>query len=135
MKSKFLGLVEEVKELGLVEALYKTSNKEELSSVWKNFWSINKVLSEKIHDWADDFKKYESEPIFDMGETIENPMEVAAILSITSDDEVTEDDIFEDCSDFENGLKDEDHDLAKTVADILHDCYIEEISAEDIFPD
>ena len=48
MKQRFLALVEEVKATGISQAIYNTSNAEELKAIWKNFLDENQELVAKI---------------------------------------------------------------------------------------
>lgn len=134
MKQKFLALVEEVKGTGIVEALYKASNAEELTAAWQNFSAENQELLKKASEWGYEFKKAEVEYLFEDGESIEDPMEIVVTIRIAGN-KVSECDVFEAFENLVNALEDLETDFANAVAECVSVNYIYDITAEDLFSD
>lgn len=134
MKEEFLALVEKVKATGIAERLYATSNALELTVVWQKFSAENRKLFKKIKNWAFKFKYSDEGAIFEKGETIENPMEIAIVIRIINDVEfVSECELFEDADDLANAIRDIGNDFATAVADYAADWKISGITDIDIF--
>ena len=134
MKEKFLALVEEVKTTGIATALRATTNASEFEAVGQKFFEDYKELFEKIAAWAEEFRNSECGVIFNKGETIEAPMEIAIILHIINDVEcVSEDEIFETYQMLIDAIRDIGDDFSTAVADFAENDYYCNIKAEDIF--
>lgn len=132
MKEKFLALIEEVKNTGIVEELYKTSNAKELTAVWQDFYAKNQQLIAKINDWASEYKNSGAKAIFKEGETIENPMEIAVCIKVINVD-VSECEIFSDWKDLLHQIEKIQNDFAVAVANFIKHEIIYIITAKDIF--
>lgn len=133
MKEKFLALVEEVKNTGIVEALYKTSNAEELTAAWQKFSAENQELIAKIKEWATEYEDSDTKAIFEDGEQIADPMEIAVCIKIIENSWVSEEEIFCNWEDLAKKIADIESDFAAAVAKLMYDNLICEITAEDIF--
>lgn len=133
MKEKFLVLVKEIKNTGIVEALYKTSNAEELKATLQEFCTENQKLIKNIKDWASDFKASGTGAIFEKNEAIDNPMEIAVCIKIINDIDVTECEIFGTWVDLMHEIESIGNDFAAAVAYLIDSMLIYEITAEDIF--
>lgn len=129
MKERFLALVEEVKQAGIVEALQKTSTAEEMSAEWNKFLDENQDLCTRIRDWANEFKGL----IFEEDEELENPLEIVAVIHIIKDEYVSEVQIFEDWDKLVDAVRGINNDFAIAVADCIDVEYIHLITAEAIF--
>lgn len=138
MKEKFLALVEEVKNteiVGKLTALYDASDKEGFKAAWQAFSDDNQEIFRKIKDWASEFKDLECGAIFDCGEYIDNPMEIAVCIKIIDDFDVSECELFEDSNDLTEAIEEIDNDFANAVADYIYHCIVFSITVEDIFKD
>lgn len=134
MKEKFLALVEEVKNTGIVEVLCKTANAEELTATWQKFLDENQELIAKVKEWATEYKNLDAEAIFEEGETIANPMEIVVCIKIIDDCYfVSECEIFHDCEDLNEAIAGIENDFVAAVKDFIEDDYICYITAEAIF--
>lgn len=136
MKEKFLALVKEVKNTGIAEALYKTSNAKELEAVWQKFSDENQELFGKIKDWAEEFRISDGTSIFSKAETIENPMEIAILIRIINDkNNVSEFELFENWGDFVEAIHNIGNDFSDVIEDLIWTYYITDIKPQYIFDD
>lgn len=133
MKEKFLALVEEVKNTGIVEVLYKTSNAEELTAAWQKFSAENQELIAKIKEWATEYEDSGAEAIFEEGETIANPMEIVVCIKIIDDCDVSECEIFSEWTDLLCEIENIQNDFAEAFATLFKRFLICYITAEKIF--
>lgn len=136
MKEKFLELVEEVKNTGIVEkltSLYDASDKEGFKAAWQAFLDDNQEIFRKIKDWASEFKDLGCEAIFDYEEYISNPMEIAVCIKIIDDFDVSECELFEHSSDLTDAIEKIDNDFANAVADRIYYRMVFNITVENIF--
>lgn len=134
MKTKFLALAEEVKQTGIAETLYKTSNVEELKEVWHRFLNDNHELITKIKGWADEFRKDRCEEIFACEEKLDNPMEIAITIYIIDDwDNISEFELFDDPYDLTEAIKNIGNPFTSTIANLMYEGFITDIMPEVIF--
>lgn len=133
MKEKFLALVEEVKVTGIAEALYKASNAEEFHAAWQKFLDDNKELCTKIENWGTEFKDSGSAWIFDTGEELENPMEIAACIIVINNEEISECEIFEEYEDLVTAIAKIGNNIAIAIAKVAEGDYFCNITAEQVF--
>lgn len=134
MKKRFLELVNEVKETGVVEALYVTSNAEELKKAWRQFADENQELFEKIKQWANEFKETSHPPIFKIDDELENPMEICVVIFIFDDiGYVSEKQIFENFNCLVKEIKGIRNDFARTVEYFARISFICKLEAEEFF--
>ena len=133
MRQKFLALVEEVKNTGIVQACEEASTAEELAEVWRNFSGENQDLCTRIREWATEFQEAGSRAILWEGENFENPLEIVEVISIIGDENVTECEIFSNWVRFCRAVEEVGTDYAVAVAYCIAENYICNITAEDIF--
>ena len=134
MKQRFLALAEEVKKAGIAEAIYNTSNAEELKAIWKKFLDENQELVAKIEFWREEYTKPEAEKIFAKGEEIQNPMEVVIIIRIIDDIvAVSECELCEESDDLAQAIKEIGNNFTITLGELMEYSMISNISAEEIF--
>ncbi len=134
MKKRFLELVNEVKETGVVEGLCNTSNAEELRKVWREFADENQELFARIKQWAKEFKENSHPAIYELGAAVENPMEISVVIFICDDiGYVSEKQIFENFSDLINAIKTIRNDFARTVEYFARISFICKLEAEEFF--
>lgn len=135
MKQKLLALIKDIETSGLIESLQKSSDSEELKNVWQEWKDENHALHDKIITWAAEFKYFDTKPIFEEGEEIENPLEIIVIIRIIKNDEISEFEIFEETADLIRALRNIGSDFADNVAIAVEECLICDIDIEDIFPE
>lgn len=137
MKEKFLSLVEEVKNTGIVEVLSMATTQEEFESAWRKFEEENIELFEKLNSWADEFRSSEEEflCLFEDREEIENPMDIVIVIYIIGDEyEISECHLFEDwVGQFQQKIAEIDNGFYKKIAELMLTEYICNIKAADIF--
>lgn len=135
MKKEFLELIEEVKQTRIVSELAKNYNAEGLKEIWRKFISENPDLLEKIKEWAQKYKESGSKEIFEEGESIRNPIEIAIIIFIIGEDyKGVESKIFARWEDLAEMACMFANDFAQSVSYNIRRFYICEITAENIFP-
>lgn len=138
MKQKFLDIVKEVKDIGIVgklSVLYDNSDKEGFKAAWQKFSDDNPDLFEKIKDWASEFKDSKCEEIFAAGESFENPMEITVCIFIIGNGDVSECEIFGEWEELIDADREQGDNFAQKVADFADNDMICNISIEDIFND
>ena len=133
MKDQFLELAKKVNTAGIVEALSKTSSKEEMSEVWQKFMDENQDLCTKIKEWANEFRESDPEPIFTGAEQLEHPIEITAVIHIIDDEDVSECEIFEDWKHLMYSVREIGTAFAVAVANCIENQYICKMKAKDIF--
>lgn len=114
--------------------MLKCSSVEEIESAWQKFEAENSELFNAINDWKDEYseKKEETEAIYEISTEIENPIEIAIIIHILDDSDVSECEIFNDYEELIEKIREIGGDFAEALADLIEDEYICSISAEDI---
>ena len=130
MKKSFLALVKEVKDTGIANTLCHTTNPKELKDAWKKFEEENPVLFYKVKDWA---SKYDYSPLFAEGEEFQDPVEIAVVIRIIDDYDISECEIFEECDDLTHAIEELPGVFAEGLGKILYHTLICEIIAESIF--
>ena len=133
MRQKLLELVEEIKSTGIVKILLNASNEEEVKVIWKKFVYENKELISRLKDLGDIFKQEKITNIFKENEKLENPMEIAVAIYVLGDENVNEVDIFENCDDLAEQMKEVDYPLAENVANFVYHSLIMKIMPRNFF--
>ena len=133
MRQKLLELVEEIKSTGIVKILLNASNEEEVKVIWKKFVYENKELISRLKDLGDIFKQEKITNIFKEDEKLENPMEIAVAIYVLGDENVNEVDIFENCDDLAEQMKEVDYPLAENVANFVYHSLIMKIMPRNFF--
>ena len=130
-KGMLLELVKKIKKTGIVKKLYSASSREEFRASWLLFSKNNRELIKEIMLWHRDYKENCSEKLFVRGEKIEDIEEVIIFIHFLYYQE--EYNLFEDTEDLRNALYETQSELAKTVADLMKNYCILEITSEVIF--
>ena len=133
MKKRFLSLVENVKQTGIVEALLLSSNPKEFRKIWKDFSEENMILFGMVNDWAYDVKSSNSYPIFKKAEKLENPMEIVVTIHMIDEVFLDEHEIFQDWYDLTEELERMGTNSGKALARHIRERDIIHMSAERIF--
>ena len=133
MRQKLLELAEEIKSTGIVKILLNASNEEEVKVIWKKFVYENKELISRLKDLGDIFKQEKITNIFKENEKLENPMEIAVAIYVLGDENVNEVDIFENCDDLAEQMKEVDYPLAENVANFVYHSLIMKIMPRNFF--
>ena len=89
-RDEFLAFIEELKKIGIAQALYNSSTPEETISIWEKYSSENHELFTRIKSWAEGrseyFNTYEPVPLFEEDEEIECILEVGLMILIVKDE-------------------------------------------------
>lgn len=135
-KDTFLELVQQVKEIGVMEKLRSTTTEDELKVVRVNFLVENSSLIEKIEAWDKAFSKARVKNkisfIFpDSTDVVEDAEEIALCIHYLP--KSTEEEIFENDSNLKNSLWKLNNDFAKAVAFLMDERWICDITDETLF--
>ena len=129
LKDKFRRLAWLLNNTGLCVALEREENAEDLKDLWKYFQDTNRLLIIEANKWKKYYKSF-NKPIFKAFEEVRNPLAVACLIRIMG---MREEELFMDKDDLKAALKKENGPFSKTVASLMDEKAIIEITAEDIF--
>lgn len=116
MKERLLELAKALSKTGIEYQFKDVHTTEEFSACWQKFWSYHQKLASEIKNWGSEFAQSKSGPLFEVTEDVKNPLEVAAIIRLINDINVSEDKIFEDRDDLVALLYDLATDFSERVA-------------------
>lgn len=123
MKEEFLALVEKVKDTGIADALCNANTVDERVRAWSKFDTENQDLFKELVSWGEKFDE-DYGPIFNEGEKIQNPLEIAVCISISG---AAEGDIFENWEDLQSEIRNLGNGYATDLADVMDEMPIVDI--------
>ena len=134
MKEKFLKLVTSIRDTGVVEEFYRNLTAQGIKTVFNKFKGENQKLIADIEQWKNEYKQGEPHYLFEDGESVEYPMEIAMIIYLMEDLYVTEEELFENLKDLTIEILSIPNDFATAIYILVEyeDCPINEITVPEI---
>lgn len=121
MKEEFLALVEKVKATGIANALCNANTVDERVRAWTKFEKKNQDLFKEIASWSVEFYDEADDPLFNKGETIQNPLEIVICIYIS---DISGDNIFEDWEDLRAEIRNLGNGYTMDLADAMDETRI-----------
>lgn len=132
MKKKILKLAKEIQRNGVGDKLCKVNSPDQMDEIWKEFIEQNPDLILRVKKWGKKFAEKEYSPLFEKGEEIKYPLEIALIIYIIGSEVVTENDLFENFRDLSEALESYDSAFTDGLSISMEHTYIFSLTAKDI---
>lgn len=129
LRDEFTKLVSWLHNTGLVDAINRTKNSEELKELWNSFTQTTRLLISEAMEWKRKFNSSKSF-IFNPFEEITFPTEITCLIKIMG---IDEEEIFFDKYDLQMALKKERKPFSSAIARLMENKPIMNITVEDIF--
>ncbi len=116
MKKRLLEMAKALSKTGIEYQFKDVRVTQEFIHSWNSFWKHHKKLEKQIKMWGEEYAQTQPGPLFSFAEDVKHPLEIAAIIKLINDPNVSEEKLFEDRDDLFNLLYDLQTPFATLVA-------------------
>lgn len=128
IKQKFFDLIEKAKKMRIYDLLedHEISPRGFKNECMELAKQYPQIMSNAM-TWAEEYKQEDIPYLFKIGEDIDSPLEIFAIICIINDYDVTECELFEGSDDFTDAIREIGDENAEALADAVSETLIYEL--------